>query len=253
MRSSILFETVTNRPPTSTSTPAFTMPASFPFRARFGLADFLIEDHDRIWRVKSFIAFLRVRQVEFVQHLNGHVVCAEQSLCFQRIAHARIDPMHFRPGLRDDHRRGILLREPEIFVREFVGLIAQAARHDRAHLVEAFKRFAHLASRRRFDRFPILLDALALIVVPTECRVLPTNLVQLNRPDAGVSLDGKQRIRSLDRSVLPRVAGKNHPRIALASEPQQFEHLPSANLPRLVHDHDRASGQFTLEKKIRDR
>jgi hypothetical protein len=53
--------------------------------------------------------------------------------------------------------------------------------------------------------------------------------------------------------VLPRVAGKDHARVAFASEVQQFEHLPSANLPRFIHDDDRALRQFTLEKEVRDR
>ena len=99
-----------NFPPTSTSTLDFKMPASF--RARFSFTHFLIEDYDSIRRVKSFIPFLRVRQVEFVQHLNRRVVCTEQPfLDFERIADARIDPMHFTPRLRDDDRRSVLLGE----------------------------------------------------------------------------------------------------------------------------------------------
>ena len=82
---------------------------------------------------------------------------------------------------------------------------------------------------------------------------MATNLVKFNRLHAGIALDGKQGIRSLDCPVLSCVAGKNHPRITFASEAQQFEHLPSANLPRLVHHHDRASGQFVLQEKIRNR
>ena len=65
--------------------------------------------------------------------------------------------------------------------------------------------------------------------------------------------NGQQRIRSLDRSMLARVARKNHPRIPFARQPDQFEHLASANLAGLVHHDDRALGQFTLEQKIGNR
>ena len=53
--------------------------------------------------------------------------------------------------------------------------------------------------------------------------------------------------------MLPRIAGKNHTGIVLARETQKFEHLPSANLPRLVHNDDRAGDKFTLEQKACDR
>ena len=42
----------------------------FSFRARFGLAHFLIEHNDGIWRIKTLIAFLRVGQVNSFQRLN---------------------------------------------------------------------------------------------------------------------------------------------------------------------------------------
>ncbi len=64
--------------------------------------------------------------------------------------------------------------------------------------------------------------------------------MQLDRFDAGVSFDGEQRIGRLDGTMLPRVAGKNQPRVSLTNQPDEFVHLPSANLPRLVHNHDRA-------------
>src|SRR5690348_5434528 len=102
--------------------------------------------------------------------------------------------MDLSPGLRDNHCRGALFGEAEIFVSELVSLVAQAAGHNRAHLVESFKRFANLASRSRFDRFSIPLDSLALIKVPSECRVLATNLMELYRLHAGMALDGKQGI-----------------------------------------------------------
>ena len=65
-----------------------------------------------------------------------------------------------------------------------------------------------------------------------------------------MALDGEQGIRSLDSAMLPGVAGKNHPGIVLASKTQQFQHLPSANLPRLVHNHDRTGDSSRLRRKF---
>jgi len=53
--------------------------------------------------------------------------------------------------------------------------------------------------------------------------------------------------------MLPRVTGKNHSRISVTGQTQQCEHLPSTNLPSLIHDHNRPRGEFTLEKETRDR
>ena len=162
--------------------------------------------------------------------------------------------MHFTPGLRDDHRRSILLREPEIFIRELVGLFAQATRDNRTHLVEAFKRFAQLARRRRFHRLPIPLDAACAPRRHDQGRVLPTNLVQFDRLHSGMALDGEQRIRSLNRSVLSRVAGKNHAGIPLLGQPEQvpaFDARQSAR-PRPPRRR-RCSGKFTLGEKAGDR
>ena len=109
------------------------------FRARLGIADFLIENNDGILRIKTHIALLCVGEVHPLQCLNSRVRRAKQSFAFQRITHARVDVMHFTPSLRDDDRRSVLLREPEIFVGELVGLFANATRDNRAHFVEAFK------------------------------------------------------------------------------------------------------------------
>ena len=53
--------------------------------------------------------------------------------------------------------------------------------------------------------------------------------------------------------MLARVAGKNHPRIPLARQPEQLGHLAAANLPGLIHHDDRALSQFTLDQKIGNR
>ena len=86
----------------------------------------------------------------------------------------------------------------------------------------------------------------------TACRVLPADVVQFNGPDTGMPLDGQQRIRCLDRPMLARVARQNQPRIPLAHQPDQFQHLPSANLPGLVHDDGGTFGQFAFHQKTGD-
>jgi hypothetical protein len=68
-----------------------------------------------------------------------------------------------------------------------------------------------------------------------------------------VPLDGEQRVRRLNRPMLPRVAGKDYAGIPFLCQPQQFEHLPSADLPGFVHDDDRAFGEFALGQKVGDR
>src|SRR5688572_4418387 len=52
----------------------------FSFRAGFGLADFLVENHHCILWIKPLIAFLCIRQIKFVERLNNRVCRAEQSL-----------------------------------------------------------------------------------------------------------------------------------------------------------------------------
>ncbi len=49
-----------------------------------------------------------------------------------------------------------------------------------------------------------------------------------------------QRIRSLDRSMLARVAGENETPAIFADHFQKQVHLFPADLPGLVHDDDRA-------------
>ena len=86
-----------------------------------------------------------------------------------------------------------------------------------------FKRITEFACRSRFNRFAILFYASALILATTERWVLPANLVQFNWPDARVSLNGQQCIRSLDRSMLAGVTGKNDSRISLAGQAKDFQ------------------------------
>ena len=68
-----------------------------------------------------------------------------------------------------------------------------------------------------------------------------------------MSFQREQRIRSLDRSVLAGVARQHQPGVALAHQPDQVTHLASANLSRLVHQHNRASREFTSGQKTGDR
>ena len=63
----------------------------------------------------------------------------------------------------------------------------------------------------------------------------------------------EERIRSLNRSVLARIARKYQPGISLADQANEFEHLPSANLTGFVHDHDRTGDKLTLDKETGDR
>src|SRR5258708_1680285 len=52
----------------------------FSFRAGFGLADFLVENHHCILWVKPLIAFLCIREIKFVECLNNRVCRTDQSL-----------------------------------------------------------------------------------------------------------------------------------------------------------------------------
>ena len=98
----------------------------------------IIEDNDRIRRIETLIALLRVGEINSFQCLNSRVCRAKQSFSFQRIAHTRVDTMRFTPDLRNHDRRSLLLREPEIFVGELVGLFAYATGNNRTHFVEPF-------------------------------------------------------------------------------------------------------------------
>jgi hypothetical protein len=60
---------------------------------------------------------------------------------------------------------------------------------------------------------------------PAKRRVLPPNFMKFNRLDARMPFNGQQRIRSLDRSMLARVARQHQPGIAFTHQPDQFEHL----------------------------
>ena len=97
-----------------------------------------------------------------------------------------------------------------------------------------------------FNGLSIQPDALAFLDITTERRVLPTNLVQFDRLHSGMAFDGEQGIRSLNRSVLPRVAGENQPSVSLMDQPDKLQHLPPANLSRFVHHDDGAVSKFTL-------
>jgi len=94
---------------------------------------------------------------------------------------------------------------------------------------------------------------LSFVIITTERRVLPTNFVQFDRLHSGMAFDGEQSVRSLNRSVLPSVAGKNQPSVSLIDQPDKLQHLPPANLTRFVHHDDGAIGQFTLDEEIGDR
>ncbi|HTG44674.1 MAG TPA: hypothetical protein VK633_09095 [Verrucomicrobiae bacterium] len=71
-------------------------------------------------------------------------------------------------------------------------------------------------------------DARAFIIVTTEGRVLPSNLVQLNRLNTRVTLNRQECIGCLYGAMLPRVSRKHQARIPLTNEPNQFEHLAAA-------------------------
>jgi hypothetical protein len=73
------------------------------------------------------------------------------------------------------------------------------------------------------DRFAIPFDELALIVITTKRRVLPSNLAQFNRFHARLALNGKKCIGSLNRSMLASVAGEHHtrlPRLPILCQPE---------------------------------
>ena len=77
--------------------------------------------------------------------------------------------------------------------------------------------------------------------------------MQFDRFHTGMAFDGKQGIRSLNRAVLPGVAGENQSSVSLMDQPDKLQHLPPANLPRFVHHDNGAVSQFTFDKKIGDR
>ncbi len=98
---------------------------------------------------------------------------------------------------------------------------------------------------------PVTLDLPAFIVVTSERGILPANPVQFDRPNPGVTFDCQERVGRLDRPMLPSVAGQDQPRVMLAAQSNQFEHLPSANLTGLIHDDGSVIGEFTFEEKLR--
>src|SRR5208283_4461679 len=114
------------------------------------------------------------------------------------------------------------------------------------------KRIIQLAGRSRLNGLAIHPDVLAFLDITTERRVLPANLLQFDRLHSGMAFDGEQGIRSLNRSVLPRVAGKNQPSMSLMDQPDKLQHLPPANLSSFVHHNDCAVRKFTLDEKIGD-
>ena len=57
-----------------------------------------------------------------------------------------------------------------------------------------------------------------------------------------MQLNGQQRVRSLDRAMLPRVARKNQTGISFLRQPDQFKHLATANLSRFIHHNQRTFG-----------
>ena len=67
-----------------------------------------------------------------------------------------------------------------------------------------------------------------------------------------MQLNGPQRIRSLDRPMLPRIARKNQSGISFLRQPDQFQHLATANLSRFIHHNQRAFGKFPALQKTRD-
>src|ERR1019366_4003460 len=68
-----------------------------------------------------------------------------------------------------------------------------------------------------------------------------------------MAFDGEQGIRSLNRSVLPGVAGENQPSVSLMDQPDKLQHLSPANLTSFVHHNDGAVSKFTLCEKTGDR
>ena len=113
-----------------------------------------------------------------------------------------------------------MLRQPDIFIGQFVRLFTQAAGNDRAHFVEAFKRLGQFASGSDFNSLAILLDLHPLLFVTAKLRVLPPNCVKLDRLDTGIPFNGHQRIGRRNRSMLARVARQNHPRLTFPRQPE---------------------------------
>jgi hypothetical protein len=154
--------------------------------------------------------------------------------------------MYFAPGLRDDHRGSPLPGRDADIRRPVCRPVRQAARHDRSHLVEPLKRVGKSLPPQFDSGFPILLDACALVGVTTKCRVLPTNRVQLHRPHAGMTLDGeqaRQKPQPVHAAACRRKERRGH---SVVERAHQFEHLPSADLARLVHTMTARSGSSRL-------
>ena len=139
------------------------------------MTNLLIENNHPVFWVKSQVALLGIRQVGFFQHLSGDIIGTEQSLGFQGVPNARVDAVDFRPSLRHDDGGQFLFCQPDIFFRQFVGLLTHAAGDDCAHLVQPFERFHQLAIRRRFNGLVILLDARPFTLITGQCRILPSD------------------------------------------------------------------------------
>ncbi len=65
-------------------------------------------------------------------------------------------------------------------------------------------------------------------------------------PKTGVAFDGAQRVGSLNRTVLARVAGQNYPTAVQFRELQKCQHLARTELPGFIDDHDRSGGHRPL-------
>jgi hypothetical protein len=191
-------------------------------------------------RKKSFIPLLRRREVHFFQDLDLMFIGGNQPFLLQCGTHPFIDAMHFRPGLRDHDQRLTVFRQPQVFIRQPFLLVIQPARLHRTQLVQTVKRFGEPTRGGFFHSATILADELFLGSVPAMLRVLAANGFQFSRTQVGVTLQRQQRIRRLDRPVLPGVAGENDPAFSGAHDSNEFKHLPRADLPGLIH-HDHAA------------
>ena len=68
-----------------------------------------------------------------------------------------------------------------------------------------------------------------------------------------MSINGEQRIRGFDGSMLSRIAGKYDPRFPFSGEAQKFRHLASADLTSLVHDYNCPFHKFAFDEESRYR
>lgn len=82
--------------------------------------------------------------------------------------------------------------------------------------------------------------------------ILPPDVRQFGVTEAGIFFDGAQRVGRLDRTVLTRIAGQYDAALVTLNIFQKLQHLFTANLSRLVHDHERTSPHDLLRKKRTD-